>query len=110
MTTRNYISFDEVLNEYDAFHSKTERTPKYDLPINVRGLHGAIGLNGESGEVLELYKKRLFGKQVELDKERLKEEIGDVFYYFWLIMDAEDIDFKEVLMKNVKKLKERYNV
>lgn len=70
------------------------------------GLLGFMGLAGEAGEVLDLGKKYLMhGKP--LDKQKLVEEIGDVFWYAALLLEYYDIDFSDVLVANVHKLEER---
>jgi len=43
-------------------------------------LHGAIGISGEAGELLDAVKKHVFyGKP--LDVNNVKEEISDVLWY-----------------------------
>lgn len=67
----------------------------------------AIGLAGETGEVLELVKKHFYhGKP--LDRTRLKEEIGDVLWYAANLARINGIDFEDVATSNIEKLKERH--
>ena len=68
---------------------------------------GALGLAGESGEVIDLIKKHLFhGKP--LDREKFLEEMGDQLWYFQCLLEAVDGTFEEVVEKNRAKLKRRY--
>ena len=101
----------EAWDEFTEVHSRVERTPAIIgvTPLD-RGLHGAMGLAGESGEALELFKKYLFRyKQPPVfDGQQLIDELGDAFWYFALILDSQHISFDEILEHNAKKLKARY--
>ena len=70
----------------------------------------ALGLGGESGEVLEKIKKisRDDNEEItERKREELKKEIGDVFWYLAAIATELNLDLKEVLEKNISKLSSR---
>lgn len=70
-------------------------------------LHGAIGASGETGELLDIAKKRLvYGKKV--DVVHVIEEIGDVLHYLTYMCDAVDITFEECMKANKRKLIKRY--
>lgn len=74
---------------------------------NIRLLHAAMGLSTEAGETLDAIKKHLFyGKA--LDKVNLKEEMGDLFWYLAIMADALEIDFANIMERNIEKLKARY--
>ena len=65
------------------------------------------GIAGEAGEVAEFWKKYLLhGK--DYDREKLKKEMGDVFWYLFLMCEMEDIPIAEVLKTNMTKLAERH--
>lgn len=67
----------------------------------------ALGLCGESGEVADLVKKHL-GHGHDLDKEKIKEELGDVLWYIASMCHCLGMDLKDVAAKNVEKLMIRY--
>lgn len=68
---------------------------------------GPLGLNGEAGEVAELFKKDLLhGKG--MDRDELVKEMGDVLWYFFHICETEKITFKEIVRRNVSKLCDRW--
>lgn len=68
----------------------------------------AMGMNGEAGEVSELYKKSILMGKGPVNMERLVEELGDVFWYFTLTRKLEGIPMREIIDYNYVKLKQRY--
>lgn len=67
----------------------------------------ALGIAGESGEVVELIKKHLYhGKNMDLSD--LEKEVGDVVYYVQAMCNLFGLDLEEVMQKNADKLKKRY--
>ncbi|MBR2801687.1 MAG: nucleoside triphosphate pyrophosphohydrolase family protein [Erysipelotrichaceae bacterium] len=91
-------------NEYQQLALRTRNTKlsKEETLIN-----GAMGLCGESGEVIDLLKKHLHHGH-PLDRERMLKELGDVAWYLAETAYALDYDLETVLQKNIEKLKERY--
>ncbi len=66
-----------------------------------------MGLAGEAGEVCDEAKKVAFhGK--EMNRDNLVKELGDVFWYFTLMLDTNSISMQEVMETNVVKLCARY--
>lgn len=68
---------------------------------------GALGLAGEAGEVADLVKKYTFHGH-KLAIEEVMEELGDLFFYMTLIMNAFETDLETVIEMNVEKLEARY--
>lgn len=69
--------------------------------------NGAMGLCGESGEVIDLVKKwRAQGH--ELDRVHLTEELGDVAWYLAETATAIGAELEDVLRANIEKLMKRY--
>jgi NTP pyrophosphatase (non-canonical NTP hydrolase) len=68
---------------------------------------GALGLAGESGEVVDQIKKCLFQGH-EIDRLKMVDELGDVLWYYTLICKAMGITLQEVMQHNVAKLRRRY--
>ena len=93
-----------TINEYQrlALTTLNRDQEKKDTLVN-----GAMGLCGESGEVIDLVKKHLFHSH-ELKREKLLEELGDVAWYLAVTAYALDCDLETVLKDNVEKLKRRY--
>lgn len=70
-------------------------------------LLAAMGLAGESGEVVDYFKKVLFHDH-ELDYDKLIDETGDVLWYVAAMALALDVSLEEIAEKNIEKLKKRY--
>ena len=103
MQTKEYIK-NAIKTESRDFSAIGERLQRQE---NQRLLHGGIGLATEAGEFLDALKKHMFyGK--ELDRVNLREEMGDIFWYCAIIADELDVDFSEVMERNITKLKARY--
>lgn len=64
------------------------------------------GLAGEAGEVADWHKKNLFHKR-KLPKEDLLLEMGDVLWYFVLMLHQHGFTLEQVMKANMKKLQER---
>lgn len=68
---------------------------------------GIIGIATEAGELLDALKKKMF-QQRPYDITNLKEECGDLYFYFTELMAAIDTDLIEVMEMNRAKLAHRY--
>lgn len=116
--TAKDMPLEQLLTEYGRFHAIVENTPDWLLgQIEYqagkphawqRALHGSIGLCTESAELLDAFKKELYGKNKPIRPDNIKEECGDVFFYLFLVMSAMDIDLRTILADNVVKLANRY--
>lgn len=98
-----------MFNEYQAESSGIFKPVKQLTPQNVRLLDWAMGLGGESGEVLDLLKHAIFHKDTELDKMELAKELGDVLWYVSAIATTTGIDMADVAALNRAKLTHRYH-
>ena len=67
----------------------------------------AIGLAGESGEVIDHLKKGILHRH-GLDDAKLKEEIGDVCWYIAGLCSVFGFDLGEIMQANIDKLIRRY--
>lgn len=66
-----------------------------------------MGLAGEAGEVCDHAKKVAFhGK--DMDRAALIKELGDVLWYFILMLEVNSIHPEQVMEANVRKLCHRY--
>lgn len=90
------------MTNYIVLTEKGEGDINYAMLLN-----GLIGLNGESGECIDIYKKHLF-QDHELDKEHLAKELGDVAWYLAVSASALGYDLEDIFRMNVEKLRARY--
>jgi len=67
----------------------------------------ALGLAGETGEIVDELKKVLYHGH-ELDTGKLRKELGDLFWYLVLLCDTLDLTLDDVMQANVEKLRKRY--
>ena len=97
--SRDFIAFSDRIVSLDEKNASIERL-----------LTGAVGINSEGGEIMEIVKKLIFqGKK--WDKEtifHLKRELGDVMWYVVQCLIALDRSMDEIVGMNVDKLKARY--
>ena len=91
-------------NEYQklAMTTRNKEMTEKDILVN-----SVMGLSGESGEVIDLVKKHLFHNH-ELDKDKLKLELGDVLWYLAEAAEALGISLEDIAISNIDKLKRRY--
>jgi hypothetical protein len=84
-------------------------------PVNPRLEHGILGKADEAGELITLLKAAKFYKR-PIDMVNLKEELGDDWWYFTLLIDeianieerTREQVFDEILTMNRMKLEARY--
>ncbi len=93
--------------EFEEYQKLAKRSAaEYD--DDLKGIIvAAMGLSGESGEVIDHIKK-VYGHKHKLDREYLIKELGDVLWYVSYLSDLLNVSLDEVAHKNILKLKERY--
>jgi NTP pyrophosphatase (non-canonical NTP hydrolase) len=67
----------------------------------------AIAINVEAGELLELF---LWKNPDEANKEKIKEELADIFAYAFLLAEKYQFDIKDIVLEKIKKNGEKYPV
>ena len=98
------------LNEYQKHAERTLPGGRRRMGADVNQLHLqmlAMGLAGESGEVVDELKKFCFHGR-PLSEDKLIKEMGDVLWYLSGLASALGWDLSEVALANIKKLTERY--
>ena len=70
-------------------------------------LNGAMGLNGEAGEVIDILKKHIFQGH-KLDTEHIAKELGDCLWYIAVLAKGLGYDLDEIAEINKAKLRKRY--
>ena len=97
--SRDFIAFSDRIVSLDEKGANIERL-----------LTGAVGINAEGGEVMEIVKKLIFQGKPWNDETvyHLKRELGDVMWYVMQCLIALDSSMEEIVGMNVEKLKARY--
>lgn len=76
-------------------------------PHTAHLLHMAVGVSGESGELLDAIKKHvIYGKP--LDVANVIEELGDLEFYMEGLRSALGITYQDTVNANIVKLSKRY--
>jgi len=97
--SRDFLALSDRLVSLDEKGANIERL-----------MTGAIGINAEGGEVMEIVKKLVFqGKPWnEETRYHLKRELGDCMWYIVQCCIALDSSVEEIVSMNVEKLEKRY--
>jgi NTP pyrophosphatase (non-canonical NTP hydrolase) len=102
----NYEVKGLTLKAFQILSSRTiPEREKRDLLINF-----LFGLVGESGELVDLFKKIIFhGHKLDEDmRKKIIKESGDVLWYLSAILEVMGLSLEDVGYENIKKLNERY--
>lgn len=100
MSEKEKISFNDYQKQA---YSLISEAGKKDMITN-----GVLGLAGEAGECCDIVKKYKYQGH-ELDKEHLKDELGDVLWYIAETASGLGITLEEVAEYNLNKLHKRYH-
>ena len=67
----------------------------------------ALAINVEAGELLELF---LWKDAEEVNKEKVKEELADVFSFAFLLAEKYNFDVKQILLDKIETNAAKYPV
>ena len=67
----------------------------------------ALAINIEAGELLESF---LWKSPEDANREKVKEELADVFAYAFLLANNYGFDVKEIIFEKIKSNNEKYPV
>ncbi len=97
--SRDFLAFSDRIVGLDENGANIERL-----------LTGAVGINSEGGEIMEIVKKLVFQHKPWTEETifHLKRELGDVLWYVVQCLIALDSSMEEIVGMNVDKLKARY--
>ena len=101
MTEEEYRNFD-----YPKF---VDCLRAYNDKMGLSGdiLHSAVGMSGESGEVLDHIKKVVWQGHC-IDCDYIIKELGDILFYFTSMCGLIGTNIDEVRKLNIEKLTKRY--
>ncbi len=93
---------------FDEYQQAARATAMY--PQDLKLIYPALGLAGETGEVVDHIKKVIRDNNREVNAERrelIAKELGDVLWYMASIAADLGMTLNEVAELNIKKLKDR---
>jgi len=67
----------------------------------------AVALNVEAGELLEQF---LWKQPEDASREKVKEELADIFAYAFLLAEKYDFDVREIVLEKIKSNDKKYPV
>lgn len=67
----------------------------------------ALAINVEAGELLELF---LWKNADEANKDKVKEELADVFAFAFLLAEKYQFDIKEIILEKIRSNAKKYPV
>jgi NTP pyrophosphatase (non-canonical NTP hydrolase) len=93
--------FEIIINELIKFRNERDWA-QFHNPKDL-----ALAINVEAGELLELF---LWKKAEDAPKEKIKEELADVFAYAFLLAEKYGFDVKDIVLEKIKTNGEKYPV
>ena len=90
-----------LINELKKFRDARD----WDQFHNPKDL--AIALSIEANELLELF---LWKNSADANRDKLKEELADVFAYAFLLADKLELDVEKIVLEKIAKNSEKYPV
>lgn len=67
----------------------------------------ALALNVEAGELLEIY---LWKNYDQADRQKVRQELADVFAFAFLLAEKYGFDVKEIVLEKINSNNEKYPV
>lgn len=93
------------MKQFDTYQEAASSTVKDSIKDNPT--YFALGLAGETGEVLELMKKATRDGDGSINKDSLTKELGDVLWYISQLAKVYGLSFGDIAEKNLEKLRSR---
>lgn len=95
--------------DFNTYQSKALTTAiNHESPYEI--FHLALGLAGETGEVMEKLKKAVRDNNaviIDETTDSIKKELGDVLWYIAVLADYLGVDLQDIAESNLKKLQDR---
>jgi len=98
-----------AIQSFDTYQGEAARTGEEwdEMEFDRHRMLLAMGLGGESGEVLEIIKKEV-GHGRARDRAHMREELGDALWYLSELARAHGWRLSKVAGTNIAKLEARY--
>lgn len=70
----------------------------------------AVAISIEAAELNEIFLWKTIKESEEVSKEKIKEELADIFAYAFLLAEKHNLDVKEIVLEKIKRNGEKYPV
>ena len=67
----------------------------------------ALAINVEAGELLELF---LWKNANDANKEKIREELADIFAFSFLLAEKHGLDVKQIILDKINRNAEKYPI
>lgn len=94
-------SIEEIINRLIAFRNERDWA-QFHNPKDL-----ALAISVEANELLEQF---LWKNPEDANREKVKEELADVFAYAFLLAEKFQFDVAEIVLEKIKKNEEKYPV
>lgn len=94
-------SIEEIINRLIAFRNERDWA-QFHNPKDL-----ALAISVEANELLEQF---LWKNPEDANREKVKEELADVFAYAFLLTEKYQFDVAEIVLEKIKKNEEKYPV
>ena len=94
----------EIINELVKFRNERDWAQFHDTK------NLAVALSIEAAELNELFLWKDLRESDLVDKEKIKEELADVFAYAFLLAEKQGLDVKQIVLDKIKRNGEKYPV
>jgi NTP pyrophosphatase (non-canonical NTP hydrolase) len=94
----------EITNELVKFRNERDWAQFHDTK------NLAVALSIEAAELNEIFLWKDLKESDLVDKEKIKEELADVFAYAFLLAEKQGLDVKQIVLDKIKRNGEKYPV
>jgi NTP pyrophosphatase (non-canonical NTP hydrolase) len=94
----------EIINELVKFRNERDWAQFHDTK------NLAVALSIEAAELNEIFLWKDLKESDLVDKEKIKEELADVFAYAFLLAEKQGLDVKQIVLDKIKQNGEKYPV
>lgn len=70
----------------------------------------AVAISIEAAELNEIFLWKTIKESEEVNKDKIKEELADIFAYAFLLAERHKLDVKEIVLEKIKRNGEKYPV
>jgi NTP pyrophosphatase (non-canonical NTP hydrolase) len=95
---------EEITNELIKFRNERNWAQFHDSK------NLAVALSIEAAELNELFLWKNLAESEQVNKEKIKEELADIFTYAFLMAEKHRLDVKQIVLDKIKRNGEKYPV